>query len=99
MAQEATKKPYYEDENGNKVEYDDTTYIDGVEIVIDPMTQQEADEFLEQIYTFRQMYRFDEALNEIIEEEAAAYFSGQKSAKDVAGVIQSRVQIYVNETR
>lgn len=99
MAVEATKKPYYEDENGNKVEYDDTTYIDGVEVVIDPMTQQEADDFLELLYGFHQIYRFDEALNEIIQEEAAAYFTGQKSAQDVAGVIQSRVQIYVNETR
>lgn len=99
MAKEATQKPYYEDENGNKVEYDDTAYIDGMEIVIDPMTQEEADAFLDQLYSFHQMYRFDESLHEIINEEAAAYFSGQKSAQDVAGIIQSRVQIYVNETR
>lgn len=99
MAEEATKRPYYEDENGNKVEYDETTYIDGVEIIIDPMTQEEADAFLDQLYTFHQIYRFDESLHEIINEEAAAYFSGQKSAQDVAGIIQSRVQIYVNETR
>jgi len=35
----------------------------------------------------------------IITEEAGAYFKGQKSAKDVASVIQSRVQVYVNENR
>ena len=27
--QDATKKPYYMDENGNKVEYDETYYING----------------------------------------------------------------------
>jgi hypothetical protein len=34
---------------------------------------------------------------EIISEEAEAYFSGNKSAKDVCSVIQSRVNIYINE--
>jgi hypothetical protein len=34
----------------------------------------------------------------IIEEEAAAYFSGQKTAADVAANIQSRMEIYLSET-
>ncbi len=40
----------------------------------------------------------DEITN-IITEEAEAFFKGQKSVSDVAGVIQSRVQVYVNENR
>lgn len=39
----------------------------------------------------------DETILTIIQEEAQAYFEGQKSAKDVANVIQSRVQTYVSE--
>lgn len=39
----------------------------------------------------------DEITN-IITEEAEAFFKGQKSVSDVANVIQSRVQVYVNET-
>ena len=35
----------------------------------------------------------------IICEEAAGYYSGQKSAEEVAGVIQNRVRLYVNENR
>lgn len=35
----------------------------------------------------------------IICEEAAGYHSGQKSAEEVAGVIQNRVHLYVNENR
>lgn len=35
----------------------------------------------------------------IICEDAAGYYSGQKSAADVAGVIQNRVRLYVNENR
>lgn len=99
QAKKAMEKPYFEDENGNREEYDDISYIGGVEVVIDPMTQQEADELLNLLYSFRQISRYDEALDQIISEEAAAYFAGQKSAKDVAGIIQSRAQIYVNETR
>lgn len=34
-----------------------------------------------------------------ITEEAQAYFAGQKSAQDVTGVIQNRVQLYLNENR
>lgn len=39
----------------------------------------------------------DETIATIIQEEAQAYFEGQKSAQDVASVIQSRVQTYVSE--
>ena len=38
-------------------------------------------------------------ITNIITEEAEAFFKGQKSVADVAGVIQSRVQVYVNENR
>ena len=99
LAARAMEKPYYMDENNEKVEYDDTYYISGVEIVIPPMTAQETEELKEQLYSFTQVYKFDEALFNIINEEAAPYFAGQKSVRDVAGIIQSRVQIYVNENR
>lgn len=33
----------------------------------------------------------------IISEEAGAYYSGQKTIEEVAGIIQNRVQVYVNE--
>lgn len=36
---------------------------------------------------------------DIINEEAAAYFSGQKSAEEVAEIIQNRVQNYLDENR
>ena len=39
----------------------------------------------------------DEQLVNIITEESEPFFKGQKTAKDVAGIIQNRIQIYVNE--
>ena len=99
LAAEAMEKPYYMDENGNKEEYDSTYYINGQEIIIPPMTKEETDAFMEQLYSFTQVYKQDDTLLNIITEESAPYFAGQKSAKDVASIIQSRVQLYVNENR
>lgn len=99
LAGQAMEKSFYMDENNNKVEYDDTYYLNGVEIPIPPMTKQETEELKEKLYGFTQIYKRDETLLNIIKEEAAPYFAGAKTAKDVAGIIQSRVQIYVNENR
>ncbi len=41
----------------------------------------------------------DEQILMIINEEAAGFLAGQKSAAEVAEIIQNRVQVYVNENR
>lgn len=95
----AMEKPYYLDENGNKVEYDETYYINGEEIVLPQLTQEQVDQIVNFVESVNKRAYYNEAISNIISEEAGAYFSGQKSAKDVAGIIQSRVQVYVNENR
>jgi len=45
----------------------------------------------------RPLSRESEEIYSIISEEAAPYFAGQKSAGEVAKMIQSRIQIYVSE--
>lgn len=97
--EEAMKKPFYMDENNNKVEYDETSYVNGVEVVISPITKERADEIIAELYSFTQLYRADDTLLNIVREEAGPFFAGQKNAKEVASIIQSRVQIYVNENR
>lgn len=42
-------------------------------------------------------YVEDDAITQIINEEAQAYYSGQKSVEDAADVIQNRARIYVSE--
>ena len=95
----ATEKPYYLDENGNKVEYDETYYINDEEIILPQLTQEQVDKIVSFVESVSKRAYYNEAITNIISEEAGAYFSGQKSARDVAGVIQSRVQVYVNENR
>ena len=89
----------YTDENGNKVEYDETYYINGEEILLPQLTQEQVDRIVSFVESVNKRGYYNEAISNIISEEAGAYFSGQKSARDVAGVIQSRVQVYVNENR
>ncbi len=99
LAQKAMKVPFYIDENGKEVETPEFYYLGGVEIPITPMTQKEADDLKKQLYSFTNVYNYDENLIQIVQEESAAYFGGQKSAKEVAEIIQSRAQIYMNENR
>ncbi len=95
--QKAQEKPYYEDENGNKVEYDETYYVGGVEIVLETLTQQDCDRIVGFLKSADHIYSYDRNIISILEEECAAYFEGQKTVKEVADIIQSRIHIYVNE--
>ncbi len=99
LAQKAKKRPSYEDENGNLVEYDEVYYLNGEEVPISPMTQEEVDEVIAFVQSVDQLNSTNQDLINIILEEAAPYFAGQKNAKEVADIIQNRVQIYVNENR
>ena len=45
------------------------------------------------------MMDYDQSIIDIVKEEAAAYFAGQKSAEDVAKLVQSKANIYINEQR
>lgn len=95
-AKKATQKPYYMDD-GEKVEYDDYVYVGDQEIKLKPMTQEEVTEVMNFIKSLNQVYSNNDSINNIITEEASAFYSGQKTAKEVADIIQSRVSIYVNE--
>ncbi len=99
LAQKATKKPVYEDMDGNEIEEDYTYWINDESIVIDPLTQEQVQEITEFIASVDKKAYYNTEVSKIISEEMEAFYSDQKKAKDVAGIIQSRVQIYVNENR
>ena len=97
LEEKAWEKPYMIDENGNKQEYDDYFYINGMEVPAEPLTKEETGEVVEYLKSLDKLCVYNEALNNIITEECESYFAGQKSAEEVAGVIQSRAKIYVSE--
>lgn len=89
------------DENGEPViqGYGSVGYGDDWMYDYRTTTEEEAD-FLEHLINVaKPSSNGDTEILNIITEEAGAFFKGQKSAKDVAAVIQSRVQVYVNENR
>lgn len=63
------------------------------------LTQEQADKMWELITTTTKRYDYNTSILEIVMEQAEAYFSGQKSVEEVARLIQSKANIYVNEQR
>ncbi len=98
-AKEALNRPYYIDENGEKVEYDDYFYMNGEEIKLEPMSQEQLDQLVNLLTTVNKRTYYNNDIQNIINEEAAAFFEGQKSAQEVVQIIQSRAQIFVDENR
>ena len=64
-----------------------------------PITQEMADKVTDVVTGAVQVYRQQTEVMAIIQEEAGAFFAGQKTAQAVADTIQSRVYLYVMESR
>lgn len=92
---------YYEDENGEQVETTKTSWgYDDFNMDIYAAKQEEIDAVRGLLESANKIAgNVDEQLTSIITEEADPFFKGQKSAADVANIIQNRIQIYVNENR
>ena len=85
------------DEQGNPLQYPKTSWgYDDWDVDIYAASQKEVDEIKAMIQVAKPMAQGDQMIYSMIAEEAAAYFEGQKSAQDVAKIIQSRVEIYVS---
>ena len=93
---------YILDENGNKIEVSrggiswgsGDNYID-----IYATTQEQADKLWELITTTTKVADYSSSIYDIVNEQTPAFFSGQKSAEEVARLIQNKANIYVNEQR
>ena len=93
------EKQYGTDENGEKVEV--STYMVGwqdYEMELYAATEEEVSAIRELIGKIDHTVQKDEQIYNIVTEEAAAYFGGQKSVDEVVDVIQNRANIYMNES-
>ena len=70
-----------------------------LEVPIKPLNKDQEQIIRDLVAGVSHRFSSDSDIQGIIDEEAGALFSGQKSAKDVGGIIQNRVSTYVNETR
>lgn len=95
------QKPFeYADNNGVTYYINENLYDMGTtRIDIGYPDEADADRMMNFIKTVTTVQRKDRYVTAIVEEEAGAYFAGQKSAEEVAKIIQNRVQNYLNENR
>lgn len=90
------------DENGEVMQYDKGGYGWGNSneiYYIYAATQEQVDKMMELINSTTTLASSDMQLLSIVQEEAAPFFDGKKSAKECADIIQGRIQTYVDETR
>ena len=98
MAEDSMKKRYYLDENDEKIEYDNTFYVNGREITIDPLTEEEKDSMVDYKKNTDRRYNYISTdVRDIITEEVTKYFKGEATTKDVVEKLQSRIRILLSE--
>lgn len=71
---------------------DDTTTL-----TMEPLTQEDYDKFMELYQSCNTFSSYNQEILDIINEETAAFFDGQKTAEETARLIQNRVSLFVAE--
>ena len=91
---------YLLDENGERIPVSRGSVYDGMETYdIYATTPRQAQMLRDVIASATKMMDYDTSIINIVKEEAAAYFAGQKTAQEVCKLIQSKVNIYINEQK
>lgn len=72
-------------------------YFGNAIVVAEPLNMQELNYYQNYIDSLTKTLNYEEEIISIIEEEAEAFFAENKTAEEVAKVIQSRVTIWLNE--
>ena len=78
-------------------EEDATVYTNFHEVKLDPLPADEAQKLYDSILSCKAIHRLDSKIDSFVTEETAALFEGQKSAEEVADVINNRIQTYLSE--
>ena len=92
---------YKLDDDGNRIPVARVSFgtADGVNDFY-ALTQAQADKLYEAITSTTALYDFSsDSIFDIVKEQSQAYFAGQKTAEEVAKLVQSKANIYVNEQR
>lgn len=99
-AEAAKERPYWENEETGEKDYYDNTYWNGTESVnIGVNTDEDNARMMDFIKSITATSNYDTKIQDIISEESAPYFSGQKTAAQAAEIIQNRVANYIAENR
>lgn len=99
QAEACKERPYRNVGNGEKEYNDKVVYIGTNEIIIGENTDEDNRRIFDLINSSESAYGNNYYITNIVINEAAAYFEGQKSAKEVSEIIQNRVSNYIAENR
>lgn len=109
-AQEAMTIQYQQDEDGNEIldeegnkipiaRYGRWNEATGESEEVYAIEPEQIDQLRELIASTEKKANYDSSIFDIVSEQAAAFFQGQKSAEEVAKLVQSKANIFVNEQR
>ncbi|SCX89783.1 ABC-type glycerol-3-phosphate transport system, substrate-binding protein [Butyrivibrio hungatei] len=90
--QEATKEKSDDDESAQLWDQ-----INHVMVKMKPLSQEEVSKFYDYTVSINSLDCMNNEITNIIAEEASAFYCGQKTAEEVADIIQNRVTVYINE--
>ena len=87
------------DAEGEEVMHDMVWIDQDTQIPLYALSAEEAAGLREIVESASLMFRFDESVWEMVQEEIAAFFAGDRSAADTARILQNRVQTLLREQR
>ena len=90
--QEATKEKSDDDESAQLWDQ-----VNHEMVKMKPLSQEEVSKFYDYTVSINSLDCMDTEITNIIAEEASAFYCGQKTAEEVADIIQNRVTVYINE--
>ncbi len=89
----------YQDENGETVkeEYGNTTWVGNAEVELRKSTEEDVQKLYELVTSASVVLDENQEILDMIIQEAQGYFDGAKGLDETADIINSRVQLLVNE--
>lgn len=109
MVDQALEPVYETDENGDPLLDENgepilinmgTIWIsEDIEVPIRATTQEDVDKIMALYNAVDSVYRYDEKIYNAVQEVSSQYFAGDKPLDEAAALIQSKVSLYVNESR
>ena len=97
MAKASTEQQYYTDEFGLEQPENPLVNIGGVDVELVPLKKKEAGKLVEVLKSADHTAYTNYEVMDIVIEEAESYWNGEKSSREVADIIQSRISIFINE--
>ena len=91
--------PYNYSQNTGLTQGKDSYTLGSENIEVEPMEKEKLEYVKEKILSCNGLPNMDTEIMQIVFEESAPYFSGDKSLDEVVTIIQSRAELYVNENQ